>query len=91
VAFTTAEALRSVGLDVVLHAGGGSFKSQFKRADSSGAEFAVIIGDDEAAAGQASVKALRRAEAGQGTGAQHTVALEALADYIVDALVADND
>jgi histidyl-tRNA synthetase len=91
VAFTTAEALRSVGLDVVLHAGGGSFKSQFKRADASGAEFAVIIGDDEAAAGQASVKALRSAEAGQGAGAQHTVALEALADYIVDALVADND
>ena len=91
VAFTTAEALRSVGLDVVLHASGGSFKSQFKRADASGAEFAVIIGDDEAAAGRASVKALRSIAGEQGAGAQQTVALEALADYIVDALVADND
>lgn len=90
-AFSTAEALRSVGLDVVLHAGGGSFKSQFKRADTSGAEFAVIIGEDEAAQGRATVKALRGSQGARGEGAQQSVALDALTDYIVDALVADND
>jgi histidyl-tRNA synthetase len=58
-AFTVAEQLRSHGLSVLLHAGGGSFKSQMKRADSSGAAVAVIVGDDEAAAREASVKALR--------------------------------
>ena len=89
-AFSAAEGLRSAGLDVVLHAGGGSFKSQFKRADASGAEFAVIIGDDEAAQGRAMVKALRSAEGERGEGAQQSVGLDVLADYIVDALVADN-
>ena len=57
-AFTAAEALRSAGLSVVLNAGGGSFKSQMKRADRSGARFAAILGDDEAAAGDISLKAL---------------------------------
>ena len=56
-----AESLRSAGISVVQHAGGGSFKSQMKRADSSGASVAVIVGDDEAAAGEASVKSLRSA------------------------------
>ena len=62
-AFVLAERLRDAGLDVVLHrtAGGGSFKSQMKRADASGAAFAVIIGEDEAAAGGSSVKPLARA------------------------------
>ena len=54
-----AEQLRDAGLAVVLHCGGGSFKSQMKRADASGARFAVILGDDEAQAGVLSVKALR--------------------------------
>jgi histidyl-tRNA synthetase len=54
-----AEALRDEGLTVVLHCGGGSFKSQMKRADASGARYAVIIGEDEARAGVVSVKALR--------------------------------
>ena len=55
-----AEQLRDAGLNVVLHCGGGGFKAQMKRADASGARFAVIIGDDEAAAGQLTVKALRQ-------------------------------
>jgi histidyl-tRNA synthetase len=55
----TAEALRDAGHAVVVNAGGGSFKSQMKRADVSGAHFAVLIGDDEAAAGTATVKPLR--------------------------------
>lgn len=55
-AFTVAENLRSMGLNVVLHAGGGSFKSQMKKADRSGARFAAILGDDEAAADELSLK-----------------------------------
>lgn len=57
-AFTAAEVMRSEGLSVVLHAGGGSFKSQMKKADRSGARFAAILGDDEAAAGEITLKAL---------------------------------
>jgi histidyl-tRNA synthetase len=58
-AWRVAEGMRDAGLDVVLHGGGGSFKSQMKKADASGARFAAIIGDDEAAAGEVSLKALR--------------------------------
>ena len=56
-----AEALRDAGLDVILHCGGGSFKSQMRKADASGARVAVIVGDDEAGAGLVSVKPLRAA------------------------------
>jgi histidyl-tRNA synthetase len=60
-----AEALRAAGLAVLLHAGGkdgpGSFKAQFKRADASGARFALIVGPDELARGEVSVKPLRGA------------------------------
>ena len=56
-----AEQLRDGGLTVVLHCGEGGFKSQMKRADASGARYAVIIGDDEANAGTVSVKPLRAA------------------------------
>jgi len=57
-AFSISETLRSAGLSVVLNAGGGSFKSQMKKADRSGARFAAILGDDEAAAGEISLKPL---------------------------------
>jgi histidyl-tRNA synthetase len=43
----------------VLNAGGGSFKSQMKKEDASGARFALVIGDDEAARGVVGVKPLR--------------------------------
>ena len=56
-----AELLRGRGLAVVLHCGGGSFKSQMKRADASGARFAVIIGDDEAGRQVVSLKPMREA------------------------------
>ena len=56
-----AERLRDAGLSVVLHSGGGGFKAQLKKADASGARYAVIAGDDEAAAGVVSVKPLREA------------------------------
>ena len=57
-AFTTAEGLRNLGYSVVLNAGGGSFKSQMKRADRSSAKYAAILGDDEVAAGEISLKPL---------------------------------
>jgi histidyl-tRNA synthetase len=47
-----------------LHLGGGNFKTQFRRADRSGAALALIVGDDELARGVAGVKPLRQ-EAGQ--------------------------
>jgi histidyl-tRNA synthetase len=56
-----AEALRDAGLQVLLHCGGGSFKSQMRKADASQARFAVIVGDDEAGAGVVSLKPLREA------------------------------
>jgi len=61
-----AETLRDevAGLKVETNCGGGSFKSQLKRADRSGARYAVILGDEEVARGVAAVKALRE-ESGQ--------------------------
>jgi histidyl-tRNA synthetase len=58
-ALSLSENLRSHGLKVVLNSGGSSFKSQMKRADKSGAVFAVILGDDEMKEGVAQVKSLR--------------------------------
>ncbi len=58
-----AEQLRSAGSwRLQLDCAGGSFKSQLKRADRSGAELAVILGEDEVAAGSAVVKYLRNGE-----------------------------
>jgi histidyl-tRNA synthetase len=63
--FKLAERLRDAWPDlaVQINLGGGSFKTQFKRADKSGAEFALVLGDDEAARGVVAVKALRRESA----------------------------
>lgn len=89
VAFRTAEGLRTMGLDVILHCSPAgqeaSFKSQMKKADASGAAFAVILGDDEVIAGEATLKALRDG------GNQQRVSLDVLADTIVAALVDDVD
>ena len=60
-ASTLAENLRDAGLTVIVNAGGGSFKSQMKRADASAARYALIIGDDEARANRVTVKPLRSA------------------------------
>ncbi|WP_074902922.1 histidine--tRNA ligase [Nitrosomonas communis] len=60
-AWKAAEWFRNEGLTTILHCGGGSFKSQMKKADISGARFAVIIGDDEAKEGEVSIKPLREA------------------------------
>jgi histidyl-tRNA synthetase len=70
-----AEELRSAlpGLRLQVNCGGGSFKSQFKRADRSGAGFALVIGDDEVARQQVIVKPLR-SDAGQEKMLQQDVA-----------------
>jgi histidyl-tRNA synthetase len=73
----TLDALRTQGVSVVMHAGGGSMKSQFKRADASGAAFALIFGADELAAGRVAIKPLR---AGEGA-AQFTRALAEAATW----------
>ncbi|HVB48797.1 MAG TPA: histidine--tRNA ligase [Burkholderiales bacterium] len=61
-AFTLADELRAAGFAVVQHAGGGSFKSQMKKADASGAKLALIVGEDELAAGEVTAKPLRTAQ-----------------------------
>jgi histidyl-tRNA synthetase len=85
VAIRIAEALRDAGLSVVQHCGGGSFKSQMKRADASGAPVAVILGDDEVRVGEAGVKALREERE------QERVPFERLPEAISDLLLAGAD
>ncbi len=75
-AFVVAERLRDCGLAVIYDCSGGSFKSQMKKADASGAMHAVIIGDDEAQSQQVSVKPLRE------PGEQTRCALERAAELI---------
>ena len=53
------EALRAAGVGVAMNAGFGSMKSQFKRADASGARYALIFGDEEMARGEVGLKDLR--------------------------------
>ncbi len=62
VATTLAEQLRDAGLRVLLHCGGGSFKSQMKKADASDAHYAIIIGDDEVRSARVMLKPLRGGE-----------------------------
>jgi histidyl-tRNA synthetase len=79
-AMQTAEDLRTAGLSVVLHAGAGGMKSQMKKADASGARYALIFGEDEYAAGEVTCKALRQ---GHGLEAQQQrIALQPLAGLI---------
>ncbi len=80
-AFKVAEHLRDVGFAVQLHCGGGSFKSQMKRADASGALVAAIIGDDEAQANEVTVKPLRDG------GEQCRVTFDGLAEMIGERIL----
>jgi histidyl-tRNA synthetase len=64
-ALVVLEALRAHGVSVLMHAGGGGMKAQFRRADASGAAFALIFGEDEAAQGQVAIKRLREPESAQ--------------------------
>ncbi len=74
------ETLRAAGVAVQMHAGSGegmgSMKSQFKKADGSGATFGLIFGADEMASGQVTVKSLR-----DGVGAQRLQDLALIADW----------
>ena len=59
------EQLRAAGVSVLMHPGQSSMKSQFKKADASGARYALVFGADELLAGQVAVKPLRDAAAPQ--------------------------
>jgi len=59
-ALALAEELRALRYAVVQHAGGGSFRSQMRKADASGAHLALILGEDEMRAGEISIKFLRK-------------------------------
>ena len=64
-AMVALEALREAGVTVVMNAGFTGMKSQFKRADASGARWALVFGDDELARGEVALKDLRDAAAEQ--------------------------
>jgi histidyl-tRNA synthetase len=79
-ALLLAERLRDVGLCVQCDAGGGSLKSQLKRADRSGARLALLLGDEERTRGVVTVKDLRRGSA------QVEIAQSDIADYVKQRL-----
>jgi histidyl-tRNA synthetase len=89
VVFKTIQILRAQGVSVQMHAahgmaageGMGSMKSQFKKADGSGAQFALIFGGDELARGEVTLKSLR-----DGAGAQEAVPLADLAARVATKL-----
>ena len=80
VAIQALQTLRAAGVSAQMHAGAGegmgSMKSQFKKADASGAAFGLIFGADELARGEVTVKALR-----DGQGAQRSERLDAVAQW----------
>ncbi|MGD2136853.1 MAG: histidine--tRNA ligase [Gammaproteobacteria bacterium] len=62
------------GLRLQVNCGGGSFKSQFRRADRSGAHYALVLGDDELERGQVTLKPLRRDVEQEALAQQHAAA-----------------
>jgi histidyl-tRNA synthetase len=89
VVFKTIQALRAQGISVQMHAsqgasatdGMGSMKSQFKKADASGAQLALIFGGDELARGEVTLKSLR-----DGEGAQQAVSLANVVAQVAQSL-----
>ena len=81
-AFALAEELRDriAGIDIELNLGGGSFKSQMKRADKSAAAFALILGEQELGEQRIGLKPLRSGEE------QESIALDELAVVLLDKL-----
>jgi histidyl-tRNA synthetase len=77
-----AERLRDAwpALKLQVNLGGGSFKTQFKRADKSGAQFAIVLGDDEVVRGVVAFKDLRR------DGAQEECAIDRINERLGDLL-----
>lgn len=80
VAPAVAEEIRDAGLRTVLDAGAGGFRTKLRRADRSGAEFAIVIGDAEAQAGEVGIKPLRSGLP------QDTVARAAMIDTLIARL-----
>ncbi len=84
-AMIVAERLRSAGIDVILFCPpdgqSASFKSQMKKADASGAAYAVIIGPDELAKNEAQLKDLRA------SGEQTAVALDGVVEAVINAIL----
>ena len=77
-----AEELRDAipGLRILTHCGGGSFKSQFKKADKSGAKVALILGDEEISNNSISIKFLRENKP------QETVNQDDLSEWLINHL-----
>ncbi len=90
--FVIGERLRDAGLDVVLHCasavGVGSFKSQMKKADASGAAYSIIIGEDEASANAVTIKAMRADDIDNN---QITMPFASAVDYIVDQITGSSE
>lgn len=79
-AIGAAEKLRDAGIRVIVHSGSMKFANQLKRADASGALYALVIGSDEAAAGKVGLKALREGIAGYGE--QKTLTIEEALEFV---------
>lgn len=80
-AMVIAEMLRDgLGVNVQMNCGGGSFKSQFKKADKSGAQFAIVLGDQEVEQKQVNVKPLRH------EGEQNTISWDDLVTHLKSKL-----
>ncbi len=88
-ALVIAERLRNAGIDTILFCPpdgeSASFKSQMKKADASGAAYALIIGPDELNKNEAQLKDLR------GSGEQQAVALEQAVEAVINALVGSSE
>jgi histidyl-tRNA synthetase len=85
-ALRLAESIRNelLGKKIVVHCGGGKFKSQMKKADASGADLALVLGEDEVAACTVGIKSLREG------GEQSTISQDTLAQYCLDYFSKEN-
>ena len=85
-ALRLAESIRDglLGKKIVVHCGDGKFKSQMKKADASGADLALVLGEDEVAAGTVGIKSLREG------GEQSTISQDTLAKYCLDYFSKEN-
>jgi len=85
VALRFCETLRAAGVSVLMHAAGeaswGSMKTQFRRADASGARYALVFGEDELARGEVACKSLRDPSA-----PQRALPLESAAEWASELL-----
>jgi len=97
-AMALAETLRDgiPHLRLTVNCGGGSFKSQFKKADKSGAQYALLLGEDEMVRGEIGIKSLRPTPLGGSiqvplgeqskAPAQHTIAQKDLINALLDII-----